>query len=168
MCRKGYMKTKHDDVRGVVKLGAGATDYGTKDVEPKLLETFPNRFPGSSYLVEFSTREFTSNCPKTGQPDFATITVQYIPDGSCLESKSLKLYFFSYRNAGMFMETICNNMLRHFVEKCKPKWMRVRAAFEARGGIPITVTAVYDADKKYAPDVVVAEVKQHLDGWKNV
>lgn len=107
------------------------------------LESFPNKYPSRDYVVEFDCPEFTSVCPVTGQPDFAKIKITYIPDLKCLESKSLKLYLFSFRNVGMFHEEITNRILDDFVRAIEPRWARVRGLMNARGGISIDVTAEY-------------------------
>lgn len=133
----------HDDVGGLKTLGAGSTVYPDR-VSPELLETFPNRFPDGDYVIEFETAEFTSLCPKTGQPDFARITIRYAPDRACIESKSLKLYLGSFRNEGVFVETITNLILRALVEACRPRWMEVTAAFTPRGGIGLVCRAGYE------------------------
>jgi len=137
------METKKDDVSSLHSLGSGKTTYATNEVRPDLLEVFKNQFSGRDYTVKFSTKEFTSNCPRTGQPDFAEIEVEYVPDDLLLETKGVKLYFFSYRNVGTFMETLTNNMLSHFVEACKPRSMTVTAHFAPRGGIPLVVSVSY-------------------------
>jgi 7-cyano-7-deazaguanine reductase len=129
-----------DDVRDLRTLGQGATRY-PKTVSPELLETFPNAFPGRRYTVTFRSEEFTSLCPKTGQPDFGTITIRYVPDARCIESKSLKLYLFSYRDEGTFMETLTNRILDDLNAACAPLEMEVTGDFAARGGITISVTA---------------------------
>ena len=108
-----------------------------------VLEAFENQYPGRDYTIEIVCPEFTSVCPKTGQPDFGTITIRYVPDALCIESKSLKLYLFSYREEGTFMETVTNRILDDLVEACSPLEMEVVGAFAARGGITITVTASY-------------------------
>ncbi len=131
-----------DDVKDLKSLGSRKTDY-VFDVDPKLLETFLNKFPGREYVVHLDFPEFTSLCPKTGQPDFATIEIEYCPDKLCIESKSLKLYFFSYRQCGSFMETITNQILQDLVAVCSPRWMCVTGKFNSRGGIVITVGAEY-------------------------
>jgi len=131
-----------DDVHELKSLGQGAVAY-PKTVSPQLLETFPNAFPGRRYTVTFRTEEFTSLCPKTGQPDFGTLTIRYVPDGRCIESKSLKLYLFSYRNEGVFMETLTNRVLDDLTAACAPLEMEVTGNFAARGGITISVTATY-------------------------
>ena len=107
----------------------------------KSLETFPNPEPGRDYIIEIETPEFTCLCPKTGQPDFATLTIEYVPDRLCVELKSLKLYVWSYRNEGHFHEQVTNTILNDLVAAVQPRWMQVRAAFYVRGGIYTTVTA---------------------------
>lgn len=131
-----------DDVSTLTSLGQGATQY-PHTVSPGLLETFPNAFPGRRYTVTFASEEFTSLCPKTGQPDFGTITIRYVPGDRCIESKSLKLYLFSYRDEGTFMETLTNRILDDLTAACDPLEMEVTGDFAARGGITITVTAQY-------------------------
>ena len=131
-----------DDTSTLRSLGQGATIY-PRTATPELLETFHNAFPDRTYTVVLSSNEFTSLCPKTGQPDFGTITIRYVPDALCIESKSLKLYLFSYREEGTFMETVTNRILDDLVEACSPLEMEVVGAFAARGGITITVTASY-------------------------
>jgi len=115
-------------------LGAGA-------VPSKRLETFPNHHPDRDYVVRLETDEFTCICPATGQPDFATITVEYVPDQRILESKSFKLYLWSFRNEGVFHEHVTNTILDDLVGTLEPRWCRVRGAFGVRGGIRITVEA---------------------------
>ena len=107
------------------------------------LETFENPYPGRRYTIEFVCPEFTSVCPKTGQPDFATITVRYVPGPRCVELKSLKLYFWSYRDEGVFFEAATNRILDDLVEACDPVEMTVIARFNVRGGIDHTLTASY-------------------------
>ncbi len=107
------------------------------------LETFPNHHIDRDYIVTLTTDEFTCVCPKTGQPDFAAITIKYIPDEKIIESKSLKLYFWSFRNEGIFHEHVANKILGDLVEALKPRWCRVIADFGIRGGISISVDAEY-------------------------
>ncbi len=115
--------------------------------EPRqLLETFPNQFPHRDYKIEIRQPEFTSLCPKTGQPDFATITISYTPDKVCVELKSLKFYLQSYRERGIFYEHVTNTILDDLVMTCQPRWMKVEASFNARGGITEIVTAVHSAN----------------------
>jgi 7-cyano-7-deazaguanine reductase len=112
------------------------------------LEVFPNPKPGRDYTIEIVCPEFTSLCPKTGQPDFGTITYTYTPGAQCVELKSLKLYLQGFRNEGIFYETVVNRLLDDFVTACKPRWCRVVGAFTARGGITTTVTCTHEAGKK--------------------
>ena len=105
------------------------------------LETFQNPHPARSYLVESVTHEFTCLCPKTGQPDFATVRVRYVPDQRCVELKSLKLYLWGFRDEGHFHEDVTNRILGDLVGACDPLWMEVRGEFRTRGGISTTVTA---------------------------
>ena len=120
------------------------TILGRKKAKPaKKLETFPNRHPKRDYEVILRTDEFTSLCPMTGQPAFARITIRYIPDLRIVESKSLKLYLWSFRNEGAFHEHVANTILDDLVAALKPRWCRVSAKFAVRGGIAITVDAEY-------------------------
>lgn len=109
------------------------------------LETFPNANPGRDYVIEIVCPEFTTLCPKTGQPDFGTITFTYTPAASCVELKSLKLYLQRFRNEGIFYETVVNNLLDDFVAACQPRRCRVKGAFTPRGGITTTVTCEYES-----------------------
>jgi 7-cyano-7-deazaguanine reductase len=111
--------------------------------EAARLESFPNKYPSRDYRVVFDCPEFTSLCPITGQPDFARITITYIPHLKCLESKSLKFYLFSFRNVGMFHEEITNRILDDLVSACQPRWAEVRGVMNPRGGISIDVIAAY-------------------------
>ena len=117
-----------------------------------ILDAFDNPRPQRDYEIKFVFPEFTSVCPVTGQPDFATITVRYIPDRKCVEMKSLKLYFFSYRNKGIFYEAVVNTILDDLVAVLKPRYMQVIGEFAVRGGTAGTVTAEYDARPVRAPD----------------
>lgn len=110
-----------------------------------LLETFENQFPQRDYEIEIVCPEFTSVCPKTGQPDFGTLTITYTPAEKCVELKSLKFYLQSYRNEGIFYEHITNVILEDLVGTLSPRWMKVAAAFNARGGITETVTVEHIA-----------------------
>ncbi|MCC7140365.1 MAG: NADPH-dependent 7-cyano-7-deazaguanine reductase QueF [Planctomycetes bacterium] len=112
--------------------------------EPRaLLETFPNPAPGRDYEIVHTAPEFTSLCPVTGQPDFATIVVRYVPDGRCVELKSLKLYFFAFRDRGIFYEAVVNRILDDLVAATAPRRMEVRGEFRVRGGISSVVTATF-------------------------
>lgn len=108
-----------------------------------ILDTFPNPKPQRDYSIEFTFPEFTSLCPVTGQPDFATIIISYTPDRLCVEMKSLKLYFFAYRNKGIFYEGVINAILDDLVVVLAPRQMRVTGNFNVRGGTAATVTAEY-------------------------
>lgn len=110
-----------------------------------LLETFENQFPNRDYEIEVCCPEFTSVCPKTGQPDFATLTITYVPDVKCVELKSLKFYLQSYRNEGIFYEHVTNTILDDLVAVVEPRRMKVLAAFNARGGITENVTVEYQS-----------------------
>jgi 7-cyano-7-deazaguanine reductase len=109
------------------------------------LETFPNQFPNREYVVEIVCPEFTSVCPKTGQPDFGTITFTYSPAARCVELKALKLYLQRFRNQGIFYEHVVNRLLDDFVAACHGRRCRVVGAFTPRGGITTTVTSTYEA-----------------------
>ncbi len=112
------------------------------------LETFANQFPGREYTIEIVCPEFTSLCPKTGQPDFGTITFTYTPADRCVELKSLKLYLQRFRNEGVFYEHIVNRLLDDFVSACRPRRCRVTGAFTPRGGITTTVTCTYERESE--------------------
>ncbi|MGB8214277.1 MAG: preQ(1) synthase [Anaerolineales bacterium] len=128
------MATKKSDLEGLTLLG--------RDAEPsKKLEAFPNHNPDRFYRVTLETDEFTCVCPMTGQPDFASIRVDYVPDKTVIESKSFKLYLWSYRNEGVFHEHVVNTILDDLVKTLDPHWCRVTGVFNVRGGIGITVEA---------------------------
>jgi 7-cyano-7-deazaguanine reductase len=107
----------------------------------KSLETFPNPNPGRDYAIRMRIPEFTCLCPKTGQPDFATLHLEYVPDEQCVELKSLKLYIWSYRDEGAFHEAVTNRILDDLVQLMRPRFIRVTADFNVRGGIYTTVVA---------------------------
>lgn len=109
-----------------------------------ILETFDNQFPEREYEIEITCPEFTCVCPKTGQPDFAVIRITYAPAELCIELKSLKLYMFSYRNAGEFHEHVINKILDDLVAVCSPRRMEVEGDFNPRGGITTVVRAAYE------------------------
>ena len=110
-----------------------------------MLETFENPRPDRDYDIVIESPEFTSVCPKTGLPDFGTLTIRYVPAESCIELKSLKYYLLEYRNEGIFYEAAINKILDDLVAACQPRWMEVEGAFTARGGITTTVSASHDA-----------------------
>ncbi len=127
---------------------AGLTLLGEKLNKPsKILEVFDNKAKGKNYTVELTTNEFTCLCPITGQPDFAKITIRYIPNGKIVESKSLKMYLWSFRNEGCFHEHIVNIILEDLVKAMNPIWIEVEGDFNARGGIAIKVTATHGKRK---------------------
>lgn len=105
------------------------------------LETFPNPAPERDYTIRMSIPEFTCLCPKTGQPDFATLELEYVPDTTCVELKSLKLYIWSFRDRGAFHEAVTNEILEHLSAATRPRFMRLTARFNVRGGIYTTVVA---------------------------
>jgi 7-cyano-7-deazaguanine reductase len=109
-----------------------------------VLETFENQYPGRDYTIEIVCPEFTSVCPKTGQPDFGTLTISYVPDARCVELKSLKLYLQQFRNEGIFYEHATNRILDDLVAVLEPRSMTLATAFTPRGGITTTVTARHE------------------------
>jgi 7-cyano-7-deazaguanine reductase len=109
------------------------------------LETFPNPQPERDYCIRIRVPEFTCLCPKTGQPDFAELTLEYVPEARCVELKALKLYIWSYRDQGAFHEAVTNQILGDLVEATEPRFMRLTAAFNVRGGIYTTVVAEHRA-----------------------
>ncbi len=112
-------------------------------IPSKELETFENQYPARAYQIDITCPEFTCLCPKTGQPDFATITLRYIPAARCVELKSLKLYFWSFRNEGAFHEAVINRILDDLVAATQPRQMTVVGDFYVRGGLHTVVTASY-------------------------
>ena len=110
-----------------------------------VLETFENQYPDRDYTIEIVCPEFTSVCPKTGQPDFGTLSIDYVPDAKCVELKSLKLYLQQFRNEGIFYENATNRILDDLVAVLRPRQMTLAAAFTPRGGITTTVTASHQA-----------------------
>ena len=122
----------------------GLTVLGRKTTGPiKQLETFPNHHRGREYMITMETEEFTTLCPLTGQPDFAKISIQYIPDQKILESKSLKLYLWSFRDRGVFHEHVSNEILDDIVSALEPISCKVKADFTVRGGISIKIETEY-------------------------
>ena len=120
----------------------------------RALETFVNPAPDRDYTIHIEIPEFTCLCPKTGQPDFATLYFDYVPDQLCVELKSLKLYIWSYRDQGAFHEAVTNQVLADLVQAVQPRFARLRARFNVRGGIYTTVTADYRQDGWTAPPAV--------------
>jgi 7-cyano-7-deazaguanine reductase len=130
----------------LTQLGAKSVLTDAQIANPRsILEAFENPNPNRDYQVQFVFPEFTSLCPVTGQPDFATITVRYVPDKLCVEMKSLKLYFFAYRNKGIFYEAVTNTILDDLVALLNPRRMTVIGDFAVRGGTAGTITVDYEA-----------------------
>ena len=115
--------------------------------EQAKLELFDNPHPERDYCITLRCPEFTSLCPKTGQPDFGEIIIEYCPEKLCIELKSLKFYMQSYRNKGIFYEALTNDILDDLVAACVPRWMKVRSRFTPRGGITTEVVAEHKSDK---------------------
>ena len=136
------MKDGKASYEGLTLLGSTDPAYPASPDEAKL-ETFDNAYPERDYVIRFDCPEFTSVCPITSQPDFGHITIEYVPNKSCIESKSLKLYLFSFRNHGSFGETIVNLILDDVVAACAPRRATVTGRFTPRGGIGIDVIASY-------------------------
>lgn len=139
------MSRQSDELASCSLLGAAGVEYPT-DYAPQMLETFENKHPQNDYLVTFTCPEFTSLCPKTHQPDFGKIIINYIPDRLMVESKSLKLYLFSFRNHGDFHEDCVNIIMKDLVALMKPRYLEVRGIFMPRGGISIIPFANYGDD----------------------
>lgn len=134
---------KTENVKSFVRADEGLQNLGSKSTKysanysPEVLETFDNKHPDNDYFVKFNCPEFTSLCPITGQPDFATIYISYIPDRKMVESKSLKLYLFSFRNHGDFHEDCVNIIMKDLIKLMNPKYIEVWGKFMPRGGISI-------------------------------
>lgn len=121
-------------------LGDGSSPI-PRSPDEAVLESFENTHPGRDYWIRLDCPEFTSLCPITGQPDFGTLLIEYVPDQRCVESKALKLYLFSFRNHGSFHEEVVNRILDDLVSACQPRKARVTGTFRPRGGIAISVNA---------------------------
>jgi 7-cyano-7-deazaguanine reductase len=134
------MKTRTRRYQGLTLLGRSRSAYPEAPDEARL-EAFRNAYPDRDYEIRFECPEFTARCPVTNQPDFGAITIEYVPDKLCLESKALKLYLFAYRNFNTFHEEAVNRILDDVVRAVKPRRIRVTGVFNPRGGIAITVTA---------------------------
>ncbi|MFW5803073.1 MAG: preQ(1) synthase [Verrucomicrobiota bacterium] len=132
------------DRENLTLLGATETSY-PESPEQARLEVFRNRYAGRDFRITFRCPEFTSRCPITNQPDFGAVTISYIPDQTCIESKSLKLYLFAFRNHNTFHEEAVNRILDDVVAACAPREARVEGVFNPRGGISIEVEAHYQA-----------------------
>ena len=131
------------------------------DYNPNVLERFENRHPDNDYFIKFNCPEFTSLCPITGQPDFATIYISYIPDKYCVESKSLKLYLFSFRNHGDFHEDVVNIIMKDLIKLLNPRYIEVWGKFLPRGGLSIDPYANYSNDEKRFKDMKEYRLLNH-------
>ncbi len=136
------MPKKSAKYRNLRLLGKSISQYPDAPT-PATLDTFPNAHPRRDYWIRFDCPEFTSMCPVTGQPDFAEITIEYVPDKLCIETKSLKFYLASFRQTRSFNEEIVNRILDDIVKACAPRRALVHGEFAARGGISVTVDAAY-------------------------
>ena len=156
-----------DQTEQLTRLGSGSLPQ-PEGPSASILEAFPNRHPERPYVVCLSFPEFTSLCPVTGQPDFGTIVVEYIPDERCVESKSFKLYMFAYRDHQSFMETITNTVLNDMVRVLDPLWCRVKGLFAPRGGTRIHVFAEHFKVIEQARNdgLTPAELRERVSEWK--
>lgn len=153
-----------DDTQNLTILRSGTMREAQDGQQAQLLEAFPNRFTARPYMINLVFPEFTSLCPVTKQPDFGTIIVEYIPDKLCVESKSLKLYFFSFRNMGAFMESITNTILEDLFSLLSPCWLRVKGLFAPRGATRINVF-VEKMNSSLLPEKS-ENVNQFLSSWR--
>lgn len=153
MSKQDISRTEQE-LTGVTLLGNTNTDY-KYDYDPSVLEHFPNKHPENDYVVTFDGYEFTSLCPKTGQPDFAKVFINYIPNEKMVESKSLKLYLFSFRNHGDFHEDCMNIILNDLYALMEPKYIEVIGLFTPRGGI-----SIYPFVNKVNPDFATPALKE--------
>ena len=151
-------QTREDE--GLELLGNQQVSYPT-DYAPEMLETFQNKHPENDYWVKFNCPEFTSLCPITGQPDFATIYINYVPDERMVESKSLKLYLFSFRNHGDFHEDCVNIIMKDLNELMDPKYIEVWGEFTPRGGISIHPYANYGRPNTRWEEVAWTRLSTH-------
>ena len=158
------MTTRGRDQTGHLRvLGSGKLPSQTGPPGAHLLEAFPNTFPQRNYIIRISYPEFTSLCPVTGQPDFADMIVEYIPDTLCVESKSFKLYMTAFRNHNAFMETITNTVLSDLCAVLAPRWCRVNGIFAARGG---TRLHVFAEQFKELTKAEMFALQKHVTIWK--
>jgi 7-cyano-7-deazaguanine reductase len=142
--KRGPRKAAAPETSGLTKLGSH-TAFAYDAPHASILEAFPNKFPQRDYIIIFEHPEFTSLCPMTGQPDFGTIRVRYVPGERCVESKSFKLYMGAFRNHGSFMESIVNTIAEDLISVLAPRRLTVEGIFNVRGGTGITVIADHTA-----------------------
>lgn len=159
------MSRNAQELQGVSLLGNQNTSY-SYDYTPEVLETFINKHPDNDYLVTFDAYEFTSLCPKTGQPDFAKVFISYIPSDKMVESKSLKLYLFSFRNHGDFHEDCMNIIMKDLIKLLSPKYIEVYGIFSPRGGISIYPFCNYAKNDEYT-DFANSRKLAHLANINN-
>jgi len=152
-----------DQTKHLRTLGAGKLPSPTGPPGSHLLEAFPNTFPQRNYIIRIAYPEFTSLCPVTGQPDFATLVIEYIPDALCVETKSFKLYMTAFRNHNAFMETITNTVLEDLLTVLAPRWCRVNGIFAARGG---THLHVFAEQFKELTAAELSSLQEHVTQWK--
>jgi len=145
-------------MKKIVLKQLGATAHAAESPDKAVLETMPNPQPGAPYVTRFTCPEFTSICPVTGQPDFAHLVIDYVPDKKIVESKSLKLFFYSFRNHGAFHEDCTVYIAKRLIKELKPKWLRIGGYWYPRGGMPIDVFFQHGKLPKYlwVPDQGVA------------
>jgi 7-cyano-7-deazaguanine reductase len=153
------MKKKESDT--LTKLGSVAATEYPFDYDPSALETFENKHTGNDYFVKFNCPEFTALCPITGQPDFATLYISYIPGRRMVESKSLKLYLFSFRNHGAFHEDCVNIIMKDLVKLMRPKYIEVWGKFLPRGGISIDPYCNYGKPGTEYADMASFRLRNH-------
>lgn len=149
-----------EKIAGITLLGQKETKY-VLDYNPEVLEAFDNRHPEYDYFVKFNCPEFTSICPITGQPDFATITIAYVPDKKLVESKSLKLYLFSFRNHGDFHENCVNVIMKDLIKLLDPKYIEVHGKFTPRGGISIDPYCNYGKAGTKWEEIALSRLAKH-------
>lgn len=154
------MNRTSEELSNLASLGSQHTTY-SQEYNPKLLETFDNKHPDRDYFVKFNCPEFTSLCPKTGQPDYATIYISYVPDKKMVESKSLKLYLFSFRNHGDFHEDCINIIMDDLIALMDPKYIEVWGKFLPRGGISIDPYCNYGRKGTAWEQVAWQRLSQH-------
>ena len=155
---------KRDQTDHLRVLGAGKLPSPAGPPGAHLLEAFPNTFPQRHYIIRIAYPEFTSLCPVTGQPDFANMVVEYIPDTLCVESKSFKLYMTAFRNHNAFMETITNTVLHDLCAVLAPRWCRVNGIFTPRGG---THLHVFAEQFKELTKAELFSLKEQVHAWKS-
>ena len=154
------MSRNKDEMQDVTLLGQKNVKYDYA-YAPEVLETFENKHPDNDYWVKFNCPEFTSLCPITGQPDFATIYISYVPDIRMVESKSLKLYLFSFRSHGDFHEDVVNNIMKDLIRLMEPRYIEVWGKFLPRGGISIDPYANYGKKGTKFEELAWERFKQH-------